>query len=948
MNALVKKEIRLLMPSFLIGVTLTFANCFFKKNEIGFNVLASVVSIVACSAIAVFTALNSFGAEISAGTFSLLLAQPVSRERIWRTKAWLLAAALFIGGILWCTILYFRFEVFHHPKVLGHFSDILLGTWLFLLVIYSGALWTVLLLRQMAAAFWFTLLTPVAILGLITGLWPEKYSDACEPAVIGVMLIYSGAGIWFARRLFLRAQDVAWTGGVISLPEWKLFAARSENAVSTRNRKPILALLKKEFQLHYVTFIGMGGLFLLHFGVVALRHAHQNPQDYFWKNMDEGLGFFGVLWLMAPLLIGCASVAEERKFGTMESQLCLPVSSRVQFAIKFFFTLFFGGLLSFALFCLAETIGVVMGVKNLFFVSGESFGQSAVGILMAFVALPVMAFFASTLTRNILHALAAAIATTVGFGIIMTAANIVAGHPTVVFGVMLWQGLLVDYIAIPALLAAFVWLAYRNFKSLHENRRLWRRNILVLTAAVVFSATLTTAIYHRVWELLTPLEPAHGAARLSVSQSPIIQINNRGALTILFPDGRLWLSRLIYRWQRGGSWDKPVGLAGKHFVGSSNWVDVATSYRTIVGIQSDGSLWFAETERDPIVLTRNKPLVQNQRPIEMTRFGGETNWQGVLALGTFPLLLKNDGTLWRWGTNHFNDFDYGQNDWQDKWPGLHVFQPYRFGTESNWAGMFSLDYGTPYLKKNDGRVWRLLWGTPNNQTNSHEIKPGVWVERVPWDADSDQTKWQKFDSDFYTDGHSVRISIRTNGTMWTSDILPWTNNLPQAYGSPVQIGSETDWKAVAGRWSVLLAVKTDGSLWKWNSESQPNKLSWKRLGNHSDWVAVKNFQGGIMALAADGSLWYWQTLPLYIDHGRHLPPFMLAAPRKPALIGNIFGKSDCEPWERRRLVGGLEPSVATQRAGGTPALPGGGRMVVMSKGARPKAELRTFKPIDQL
>jgi ABC-type transport system involved in multi-copper enzyme maturation permease subunit len=893
MNALVKKEIRLLLPGFLIGVALTFANCFFKESvpafkALAFNALTSVVSIAACSGIAVFTALNSFGAEISAGTFSMLLAQPVSRHRIWRTKTSLLAAALIIGGFLWCAILYLRFEVFHHQKVLGDFSDILLGTWLFLLVIYSGALWTVLLLRQMAAAFWFTLLTPGAIVVLITGLWPEKYPNACEPAVVAGLMIYSVAGIWFARRLFLRAQDVAWTGGVISLPEWKLFAARPENAVSTRNRKPIFALLKKEFQLHYVTFIGMGGLFLLHFGVVLLRHAHQNPPDYFWKSLDEGLGFFGVLWLVAPLLIGCACVAEEHKFGTMDGQLCLPVSSRVQFAIKFFFTLFFGGLLSVALFRLAETIGVVMGVKNLFFVSDESFGQSAAGILLAFVALPVMAFFASTLTRNILHAMAAAIATAVGFGIIMTVANVVAGYPTVVFGVMLWRGLLVDYIAIPALLAAFVWLAYRNFKSLHENRRLWRRNLFGLTAAVAFSAMLTTGIYHRVWELLTPLEPTHDAARLSVSQSPIIQINNRRALTILFPDGRLWLSRLISRWEPRGNWDKPAGLDGKYFVGSSNWVDVATSYRSIIGIQSDGSLWLAEIEGEPIVLTRNQPLVQNRRPIEMTRFDNETNWQGVLALGEFPLLLKKDGTLWRWGTNHLGDFDYRQNDWQNKWPGLHAFQPYRFGMESNWAGMFSADYGVPYLKKNDGHVWRLLWGTPNTRTNSYEIKPGVWVERNPWDAGHEQTKWQ----DFYADGRYFQIGIRTNGTMWSRGDLPWTNNLPQAYGRPVQIGSETDWKAVAGRWSALLAVKTDGSLWKWDSESQPNKLSWKRLGNHSDWVAIKDSWGGGMALAADGSLWYWQTFPLYIEKSRHLPPFMLAAPRKPALIGNIFDKQN--------------------------------------------------------
>jgi ABC-type transport system involved in multi-copper enzyme maturation permease subunit len=884
MNPLVKKEIRLLLPSWIVAMLLALPPAFPRSQVDGVPVLLLFVGLA-------MLALTSFGREASLNIFSSLLAQPMERMRIWRTKLSILAIAFLTVFGVWRLAIGFFFNDYSWRVTNTDENDctaLFVAGCVVAVSTFTGGLWSTLLLRQIAGAFWLTLLTPVVLVGLTAAFLGEKYSQHAVTAVVCVVFaIYSVGGFLFARWLFFRAQDVGWSGGVISLPEWKLFTLRSKNAVSTRNRKPIFALLKKEFQLHRVTFIGMGGLLLLHFGVVALRHAHQNPPDYFWKNLDEILGFFGVLWLVVPLLIGCASVAEERKFGTMDGQLCLPVSSRVQFAIKFFFTLLFGGWLSLTLFCLAESIGVVMGVKNLFFVSNESFGQSALGILLAFVALPVMAFFASTLTRNILHALAAAIATAVGFGVVMTAANNVAGNPTVVFGVMLWQGLLVDYIAIPALLAAFVWLAYRNFKSLHENRRLWRRNVLGLTAAVAFSATLTTVIYHRAWELLTPLEPAHGAARLPVSQSPIFQINNRGVLTILFPDGRLWLSRLIYRREPGGNSIKPVGLDGKHFVGSSNWVDVATSYRSTVGIQSDGSLWLAETERGSIVLTRNQPLVQNQRPIEMTRFGNETNWQGVLALGDFPLLLKNDGTLWRWGTNRVDEFDYRQNDWPDKWPGLHVFQPYRFGTESNWAGMFIADYGTPYLKKDDGRVWRLLWGTPKNQTNSHEIKAGVWIERAPWDAEYDQTQWENF----YADGHSIRVGIRTNGTMWTCDFLSWTNNLP-SYGRPVQIGSETDWKAVAGRAYVLLAVKTDGSLWKWDSESQPNKLSWKRLGNHSNWVAIKYSQSGVMALAADGGLWYWQTFPLYIGNSRYLPPFMLAAPRKPALIGNIFDKAD--------------------------------------------------------
>ena len=58
---------------------------------------------------AVFIALNSFGAEISSGTFSMLLSQPVSRDRIWRTKTLVLAAALFLGRLF--VVLHFVFAL---------------------------------------------------------------------------------------------------------------------------------------------------------------------------------------------------------------------------------------------------------------------------------------------------------------------------------------------------------------------------------------------------------------------------------------------------------------------------------------------------------------------------------------------------------------------------------------------------------------------------------------------------------------------------------------------------------------------------------------------------------------------------------------------------------------------------------------------------------------------
>jgi hypothetical protein len=317
MNALVKKEIRLLLPAFLIGVVLTMANWFLKQQpflEFNVNTMLVLASSIACPVSAVFMALSSFGGETSLGTFSMLLAQPVSRNRIWRTKTLLLATAVFIGGFLWCASLYLHIKVLKNPMDVGDWRDLLIGVWLFLLVIYSGALWTVLLLRQVAAALWFTLLTPGVVLALIVGLWPEKYSDACEPAVVTGLLMYSLAGFWFARRLFLRAQDVQWTGGTIALPEMRGAANLLAGRAGKRFWRPKAALSWKELQLHQSQFIMAGALLLLHLGVIAtwkFGHIRRNSA------LEFMLDLFWGLWLVLPILVGAAAVAEERKLGTL-------------------------------------------------------------------------------------------------------------------------------------------------------------------------------------------------------------------------------------------------------------------------------------------------------------------------------------------------------------------------------------------------------------------------------------------------------------------------------------------------------------------------------------------------------------------------------------------------------------------------------------------------------
>lgn len=273
MSPLLKKEIRLLLPGFLAGIVLTLSNLLLPDfgNSSPFREVWAAFPFLCCPAMAVMMALNSFGSEISFGTFSNVLAQPVSRHRVWRVKILLLAGALFILGSLWCLFFYLRYSPFKLPNNPQNFGDVVVCAWMFLLVVFTGSLWTVLLLRQVAAAFWFTLLVPGMILVLTSSLTAGLSEAVAEILLVTLLGIYALSGFWFARWLFFRAQDTQWTGGTIAMPEMHGLSNRFAKSGTVRRCRPRGALWRKELQLHQSQLIIAAGLALLHVGVIATR-----------------------------------------------------------------------------------------------------------------------------------------------------------------------------------------------------------------------------------------------------------------------------------------------------------------------------------------------------------------------------------------------------------------------------------------------------------------------------------------------------------------------------------------------------------------------------------------------------------------------------------------------------------------------------------------------------
>jgi hypothetical protein len=914
MNALVKKEIRLLLPNFVIACVLALAGCFFPNNPDSLlNSITYFIGCVVCPAAAIMLALSSFGAEVGSGIFTNLLALPVSRLKIWETKIALLIAAMLVVALLW--VAGFLISAFHGSQNHGNndWLDLLAVVIVFGLVIFSGGLWTVLLLRQVAAAFWFTLLIPGTLLMIVAALFGEYDGNFFEGLIVSVLGLYSLGGILFARWLFLRAQDVQWSGGNIVLPELRGLT-RFKTAGVRREWRPRPALWRKEFMLHQSQLVMAFGLAVLHLAMLAAREYIDPAKS---RDLMFVLENFWGLWFVMPLLIGCAAVAEERKLGTHEGQLCLPERRRTQFGIKLTVALGLSLLLGVVMPLLFEGTRILPGsplslasLQNDWSIPTSS-AQALIWkcIVAMNLSLPILvfvliaamtclvSFYVSTLARNTLQSLAPAV-----LGIMLATALLgMAGQSWNRTYDFLWSGPIPYIIGVPAMGLTLLFLAFRNFKEARTSLRMVWTNLAVLTGALLLSVVMTSAVYHRFWEKFTPFEPPHGTARLTPADTTQTRLDALwGETSVRLPDGTMWTARFASDLNNPVSLSQllanyKVALADKQLLSGSNWVSLRRYGREIIGTKTDGTLWVSEAPMPVTKMGNGQWKVADQKMRNLVQYGSETNWRSATPVNFSALLVKNDGTFWRLGTNRVDE-KHGP------WPGLRTFTPYRLGTESDWLEAH-MDYSPFKLEKTNGSLWISL--DNYNYTNGLkwlEIEPGFSVVQI---YDGAHGKFRSTAQ--ISHGLQFKVGIREDGTfrIWAYLHLREKRRDYEWAATDLQIGSSTNWVAVADGREHVVTLKDDGTLWLWDfrnrynrgwdearSEQEVLKAVPTRLGSCADWVAISGSDESVVALSADGGLWYWPlSRPYYSDTYNSDRPKIepwLDISHKPRLIGNVF------------------------------------------------------------
>ena len=321
-------------------------------------------------------------------------------------------------------------------------------------------------------------------------------------------------------------------------------------------------------------------LALLHLGAIAARNLGTFTLNSSLKAVLDG---FWMLWLLMPLLIGCAAVAEERKIGTLEGQLCLPARRRTQFALKFLIVILLSVVLGGVVPSLLErgTNFLLDACRN------QHGGLRQRPLLRIHACAPYAASACAGCAADPFHHLRV--------------------HSRLSAGGFYSRPALAWPVDLPTSLAGRWWRSswwrwrFSNYQRIVPGWSAWRKNLLTLFGALVLGASCTAAIYHRRMGKLvvSPIEPTHGTARLSPGQAHLSV--NEEDITAILPDGRAWVGRYYVHFKTwpGSVYFSPDFSVGGKFLDGTNWADVMTFPSDVVGLQRDGTLWINENPFRP-------------------------------------------------------------------------------------------------------------------------------------------------------------------------------------------------------------------------------------------------------------------------------------------------------------------------------------------------------------
>jgi alpha-tubulin suppressor-like RCC1 family protein len=292
------------------------------------------------------------------------------------------------------------------------------------------------------------------------------------------------------------------------------------------------------------------------------------------------------------------------------------------------------------------------------------------------------------------------------------------------------------------------------------------------------------------------------------------------------------------------------------FAGGTDWKQVSCGDAHTVAIKTDGTLWTwglggnGQIGDASVISTRSTPI---------TTFAGGTNWKQVSSGSNYTTAVKTDGTLWTWGAG--NSGKLGNADTTSRSTPVTTFAG---GT--NWKQVSSGNDHTVALRDDGVNKQLYVWGNANQGRLGNSIinvTPSVFT---PITTFAGGTNWKQVSS---SGNHTT--AVKTDGTLWTWGYGAFGrlgNADTTSRSTPITtFAGGTDWRQVSSGNDHTSAIKTDGTLWTWGYGTSGRLGNAVTTGNIStpvttfaggtNWKQVSSGSNFTAAVKTDGTLWTW-------------------------------------------------------------------------------------------
>lgn len=278
---------------------------------------------------------------------------------------------------------------------------------------------------------------------------------------------------------------------------------------------------------------------------------------------------------------------------------------------------------------------------------------------------------------------------------------------------------------------------------------------------------------------------------------------------------------------------------------------IAMTWDSAAMVAPDGSLWAWGGRLFGLQCIFSNMTVT---PVPL-RVGRDSDWSRV-ALGIhFTVAIKQDGSLWGWGSNAEGALASA--------PSNRVEQPWKIDDVNDWVDVRA---GASHVMamKRDRSLW--IWGQNSrgqigDGTTNICRKPKVVMARSKWKSISP--------------GSFNSYAIAEDDTLWGWGFSFLGATAGSDNLAPVELIPGGKWKSISTSDYSLVAVREDGTLWAGGQNlsrllgvpfvmGRTNRLV--QVGNSTNWADVWAGQGGFIARNRDGSWWASNTDPAIMFH----------------------------------------------------------------------------------